>query len=256
MGKPDLEKDRKRQFAFLCLGFCVPLLLGFTIVDVYEGDLVEAIINIVMAIILIACFLVIRKSDAEIIIYRLALFLLALIFIYNVIIGSGEGTVVFWLFIFPLVFMFFLGKREGGLYSLLFLCVLGIVFLDPISWEIHTYSKSISLRLLASLVLVTYLAYSLEASREKYGIMLFEEHSILQIEKQNLEEALGKIKTLKGLIPICSHCKKIRDDQGFWQQVEIYVRDHSSAEFSHGICPDCLVQHYKLNEDLDGESKA
>jgi PAS domain S-box-containing protein len=59
-----------------------------------------------------------------------------------------------------------------------------------------------------------------------------------------LQEALAKIKTLRGLIPICSACKKIRDDQGYWQQVEVYVRDHSEAEFSHGLCPDCARRLY------------
>jgi PAS domain S-box-containing protein len=59
-----------------------------------------------------------------------------------------------------------------------------------------------------------------------------------------LQEALAKIKTLRGLIPICAACKKIRDDQGYWQQVEVYVRDHSEAEFSHGLCPDCAQRLY------------
>ncbi len=55
----------------------------------------------------------------------------------------------------------------------------------------------------------------------------------------NLKEALTKVKTLSGLIPICASCKKIRDDKGFWKQVEIYISEHSDADFSHGICPDC-----------------
>jgi PAS domain S-box-containing protein len=55
-----------------------------------------------------------------------------------------------------------------------------------------------------------------------------------------LQEALAQVKTLRGLVPICAHCKKIRNDAGYWQQVEVYVRDHSEAEFSHGICPDCM----------------
>ena len=69
-----------------------------------------------------------------------------------------------------------------------------------------------------------------------------------------LQEALDNIKTLKGLIPICANCKKIRDDKGFWQQLEVYVRDHSEAEFSHGICPDCIKKLYpELYEELDEE---
>ena len=59
-----------------------------------------------------------------------------------------------------------------------------------------------------------------------------------------LQKAMENIKTLKGLIPICMHCLKVRNDDGFWQKVESYVGDHSEAEFSHGICPDCMHKHY------------
>ena len=60
----------------------------------------------------------------------------------------------------------------------------------------------------------------------------------------NLQEALDNIKTLKGLLPICAGCKKIRDDKGYWNQIEAYIRDHSEAEFSHGICPECFKKLY------------
>ena len=61
---------------------------------------------------------------------------------------------------------------------------------------------------------------------------------------EELKEALAKVKTLSGFIPICSHCKKIRDDKGYWTQVEEYVRDHTEAEFSHSLCPDCIKKYY------------
>jgi PAS domain S-box-containing protein len=70
----------------------------------------------------------------------------------------------------------------------------------------------------------------------------------MEEERENLiaelQDALGNIKTLKGLLPICASCKKIRDDQGYWQQIEAYVSDHSDAEFSHGICPECAQRLY------------
>ena len=59
-----------------------------------------------------------------------------------------------------------------------------------------------------------------------------------------LTEALAKIKTLSGLLPICSSCKKIRDDGGYWQKIEFYISEHTQAEFTHGICPDCLTRLY------------
>jgi len=61
---------------------------------------------------------------------------------------------------------------------------------------------------------------------------------------EDLRKALSEVKTLRGFLPICSSCKKIRSDQGSWQQIESYIRDHSDAEFSHGICPDCAKALY------------
>ena len=59
-----------------------------------------------------------------------------------------------------------------------------------------------------------------------------------------LQSALDKVKTLSGLLPICAHCKKVRDDKGYWNQIETYIDAHSEASFSHGICPECARENY------------
>lgn len=59
-----------------------------------------------------------------------------------------------------------------------------------------------------------------------------------------LKNALSHVKTLKGIVPICSSCKKIRDDKGYWKQIEAYIKEHSEAEFTHGMCPDCTKEWY------------
>jgi len=69
-----------------------------------------------------------------------------------------------------------------------------------------------------------------------------EEEQKKLIEK--LQHALDRIKALKGLLPICSSCKKIRDDDGYWQNVEKYIREHSEVQFTHGICPECAQKLY------------
>ncbi|HEX4122409.1 MAG TPA: PAS domain S-box protein [Verrucomicrobiae bacterium] len=61
-----------------------------------------------------------------------------------------------------------------------------------------------------------------------------------------LQTALSEVKTLSGFFPICAHCKKIRDDKGYWNQIEVYVRDHSNASFTHGICPECARRNFDL----------
>jgi PleD family two-component response regulator len=66
----------------------------------------------------------------------------------------------------------------------------------------------------------------------------------LLAKNDELEVALANVKTLSGLLPICANCKKIRDDGGYWHIVEEYIRSHSNANFSHGICPDCMHDLY------------
>ncbi len=61
----------------------------------------------------------------------------------------------------------------------------------------------------------------------------------LEILNQNLQQALAEVKTLSGLLPICAHCKKIRDDHGYWNQIESYMARRTDVEFTHGICPEC-----------------
>jgi len=71
-----------------------------------------------------------------------------------------------------------------------------------------------------------------------------------------LEAALAQVKQLSGLLPICAACKKIRDDEGYWQQIEVYIRDHSEATFTHSICPECtrtLYPDFCDDEDDDEE---
>ena len=70
-----------------------------------------------------------------------------------------------------------------------------------------------------------------------------------------LREALVEVKALSGLLPICANCKQIRDDKGYWSSVEKYISTHSEAEFTHGICPDCLVKLYPSYYGPDGKKK-
>jgi len=75
-------------------------------------------------------------------------------------------------------------------------------------------------------------------------------HITLRKREKELEQALEEIKTLSGILPICSYCKQIRNDKGYWQQVEEYISEHSQAMFSHGVCPSCykkVMEH--IGED-------
>jgi uncharacterized paraquat-inducible protein A len=87
------------------------------------------------------------------------------------------------------------------------------------------------LRLFGSVIGTLYKRKQIEMKREK---LICE-----------LQEAVGKIRTLHGLLPICSSCKNIRDDKGYWDQIESYISSHSEAEFTHSICPKCTKKLYR-----------
>ncbi len=81
-------------------------------------------------------------------------------------------------------------------------------------------------------------------ARIDVGRRMMEMRDALSAKVAELHKALDQIKTLRGIVPICANCKKIRNDRGYWEQVEVYVRNHSEADFSHSICPECMQKIY------------
>ncbi|MBI5017507.1 MAG: response regulator [Deltaproteobacteria bacterium] len=81
-------------------------------------------------------------------------------------------------------------------------------------------------------------------ARIRVGERVLELQSALALRVRELEDALGQVKTLRGILPICMYCHKIRTDAQSWERVDQYVSAHTGAEFSHGICEECLAEHY------------
>ena len=82
-------------------------------------------------------------------------------------------------------------------------------------------------------------------ARVDVGIRVLELQSKLARRVKELEEALANVKRLQGLLPICSYCKRVRNDGNYWQQVDMYIAEHTEAKLSHGFCPDCFEIHVK-----------
>jgi DNA-binding response OmpR family regulator len=80
-------------------------------------------------------------------------------------------------------------------------------------------------------------------ARVRIGSRIIGLQQALGVRVNELQQALGSVRTLSGLLPICAYCKRIRDDQDYWKQIEHYLSEHSNARFSHGICPDCMQKH-------------
>ena len=82
-------------------------------------------------------------------------------------------------------------------------------------------------------------------ARLRAGLRIVELQKALLERLGELEDAFKRVKQLQGLLPICSYCKKIRNDRNYWEQVEAYIAKHSEARFSHGVCPDCYDVHIR-----------
>ena len=100
--------------------------------------------------------------------------------------------------------------------------------------------------------------YKVEELQVRVGVgcRVVEMQAIMARQIKELQGAMAHIKTLRGLLPICMYCKKIRDDKQYWQQVEGYISEHSEAEFSHAICPDCYKKHMQPELDKIGKKKS
>ncbi len=81
-------------------------------------------------------------------------------------------------------------------------------------------------------------------ARIDVGLRIMALQSALCRKVEELQQALDDVKILRGIIPICANCKKIRDDTGYWTQVDVYIHNHSDVDFSHGLCPECMLALY------------
>lgn len=131
---------------------------------------------------------------------------------------------------------------QSGIVSLLFLLAgAPFVWLLVVFFRAHTAEQK-------------ELNAELRAHKEHLEELVRARTTALEQETKLLQEALANVKVLRGLIPICASCKKIRDDKGYWSQLEWYIQENSDAEFSHGLCPDCVRTLYPEFLDVLSDS--
>ena len=235
----ELEKKRKRFFFSLCCLIILFVFVIFAIVDWFHQNSGELLIDVLVLLIMASGFIAIKKLDIDSTVYIISHFLNSLILLYSISVGAGMEMSILWAFFMPLLFFFFFGKRHGLLWAILFLVSVCLIMLFPRIFNGHIYGRETVWRFFITLITISIFSYGLESARHSFGKLLEEKNQLLVREKDQLDKALKEIKTLSGLIPICSNCKKIRNDQGYWEQLEVYMTNHSDATFSHGICPDC-----------------
>ncbi|HXX53960.1 MAG TPA: DUF4118 domain-containing protein [Thermodesulfovibrionales bacterium] len=159
--------------------------------------------------------------------------IMVIIGVVDYITGYEIGLSLFYLI--PIVFAAWFGGKKPGIFISV-LSVMTITVTDLMAGKEYPHYFVESWNLLMHLGF--FVIFSILISIMKIE---FDERTRLIRE---LQEALGEVKQLSGLLPICASCKKIRDDKGYWNQIESYISRHSEAQFTHGICPECAKKLY------------
>ena len=252
---PDWKHDHltymdKRRYVMLRISLALVAIIGlvFSVLNFHRGLFFIATVEVVVFIscIMILLFVYLRPKY-----FSLACKIFVIMSFTFGVIASGtqqaHPTIFIWTGLGPLIAFFLLGARMGFFFSLFTVPLCVILFINS-----HPNLPPVAyLNVIIFILWVVALSMYYEITRADTEDALIrdieERHKKeeeLRVINQNLQDALDHIKTLRGLLPICASCKNIRNDKGYWEQIEVYIRDRSEAEFSHSICPDCAKKLY------------
>ena len=233
------------------------LLLG--VVAYRQGDYILGIADHSMMSVITTLALVLRYRSALRQVGIIATAISGAFFVFLFAHGGVSQSASVWVFPFPLIAVFVVGGRAGSYITLFFFAaVSGVFVLGHTSSLVAQYSVQFGIRMSAAYMLIYFFTVVLEHTRlvyysrlnavnrktSEYADQLVTAGEERQALVTELESALAQVRTLQGFLPICSECKKIRDDEGYWKEVELYISEHTDSVFSHGICPDCAHELY------------
>lgn len=234
----DIEILSKIIMLNLLFVLCCFALLSLGFIALYENNIILSSVDFVFTLFFISLLFRLRKSKEIKNIKYLAIGTGFLLLALLVAIGGVNQTAFVWSFTFPLASIFLLGKKHGFLFSISFLLTIGIIFIlgHQVSY-ISNYSNDLIIRYITAFFIITLFSMVMETTRSLVQRKLTESN-------EQLKQSLQEVKALSGLLPICSSCKNIRDDKGYWTQIETYITKHSDAQFSHSLCNKCADELY------------
>ncbi|MFH1706924.1 MAG: hypothetical protein ABIF71_03285 [Planctomycetota bacterium] len=236
----DAEDSLRRIFLAAAIAIAIPVLLVFGVLDVTGGGIkitTAGIIDFVFAGFLALALVVLNMLHRGDWVFRIVLAGFIAQLAYNTACGHDAGATLLWAYLLPALAYFLRGRIEGtGWVGAGFSVVAGLVWL-PGAFGTYPYAAGVQVRFTATFIMVTVFTFLFELLRER-------SHRALERKSADLEQALRDVNTLAGLLPICAQCKKVRDDKGYWNQIEQYLGAHAGTRFTHGLCPDCIRTLY------------
>lgn len=265
-GNPDTEEQNRffHYSVFLLLG--LPAMLFFSILHFSQGAPYLAAAICISGTSLSIGWWCLWKTGQGWFVYRFNALLYSGLLLYLLSIGGDGGAKILWMYTFPLIALFLLGRKEGFFWNVgLLVGALILLFQEGSRLQTFNYPLGFKLRFVLIYVMISAIALWFEYRRKHYREGMVEKARLLEEEKRLLQEqinqrlraeqekdhligelqtALEEVQTLRGLLPICSYCHKIRNDDGFWNRIESYLEAHADVQFTHGICPDCRDEHF------------
>ncbi|MBN2688780.1 MAG: hypothetical protein JXR85_11495 [Deltaproteobacteria bacterium] len=249
----DIEVLRKIVLTNMMFVVAFFVLSVFCVVAYSETYYLLCIVDAALFLFLIGIFFYLRKTKDHQSSSLLCIIALGGFCLFCVVYAGIHNTTIYiWAFVYPLLALFLLGTVRGSFYTLLFLGIVCMIFIadryvaflipNPIENEIRFGAVYITIYLIAFVMEKVRRATQdqLNSLTSKLAGTISEKEDLIQ----ELQNTIDEVTVLRGILPICSQCKKIRDDKGYWHQVEAYVRTHSEADFTHGLCPDCMRELY------------
>ena len=230
----------------------------------------DIIADSVLLLTMLSMMIAIKKLTNPLPFYRVSAIFIIGVMLFYAANPVNLGRDIYWIYAVPLYTFFLMGGREGRWWVGLHFVGLTTLLSFPDLFNAFKYTGDEAARVLTSYALTALFTYTMESFRSYYYRQLEVRNDQLLDEKfklaeeievrkgyefqkekliKRLEKTLQENKVLHGLLPICSRCKKIRDDEGEWQQMELYFREHSGADFTHGLCPECGEYMLSLIED-------
>lgn len=244
------------RFRFILLQTLVTIVLSYQLLFSREADLPtderQFLVAVLLLIITILMFLPARVLERNWFTGALVIGDTALTTLIIYLSGNASSDLYVTYFLIVLIAAFTTSlKQLISLSTILCLAYGGILYFEL--KQAGSVDESHLLRIPVLLIMAVFYGVFAEMvrkeRRQKAGLIDYIA-ALKQAEEEReklirqLQEALASIKTLSGLLPICYSCKQIRDDKGYWNQIETYIHDHSDAQFTHGICPACVAKLY------------
>lgn len=238
----DVEQKRKSILALGGILLGIPTMLSFVIVDTMRRDTVGAIFDGGLLLLMVVSLALLTRSKRGLPVYRLMVVGLIIDFNYNsFFVPTGDSSLI-WLLIFPPVVFYLLGIPEG-IYWFISAFVMNVMVITlKLIPPVEKYTPEMIPRFYVVWGFIAFLSFTFELLRWRFYDQLLKKRSAL-------EDALDNVRTLNGLIPICSICKRIRDDKGYWNHLEEYLSKNTDAMMTHGICDACIQTHYSKSHD-------